>query len=86
VNPGFGGQKFIPSALNKLRALRELIVARGLTVDLEIDGGVKLDNIAEVCAAGANVVVSGSGVFGTPDYAATIGELRRRGSAARDAA
>jgi ribulose-phosphate 3-epimerase len=86
VNPGFGGQKFIPSALNKLRALRELIVARGLTVDLEIDGGVKLDNIAEICAAGANVVVSGSGVFGTPDYAATIGELRRRGSAARDAA
>jgi ribulose-phosphate 3-epimerase len=72
VNPGFGGQKLIPAALHKLRAVREAITAAGLDCELEIDGGVKLDNIAEVAAAGANVFVSGSGVFGTKDYAATI--------------
>lgn len=72
VNPGFGGQQFIPAALSKLTAVREAITSAGLTCDLEIDGGVKLDNIAEVAAAGANVFVSGSGVFGTKDYAATI--------------
>jgi ribulose-phosphate 3-epimerase len=83
VNPGFGGQKFIPSALDKIRALRQMIDERGLTVDIEVDGGVNLDNIAEVCAAGANVVVSGSGVYGTKDYAKTIAELRERGDAAR---
>jgi ribulose-phosphate 3-epimerase len=83
VNPGFGGQKFIPSALDKIRQLRELIVKRGLDVDIEVDGGVKLDNVAEVVAAGANVIVSGSGVFGTKDYATTIDEMRRRGEAAR---
>jgi ribulose-phosphate 3-epimerase len=82
VNPGFGGQSFIPSALDKIRALRKMIVARSLDVDIEVDGGVKLENIAEVCAAGANVIVSGSGVFGTKDYAATINEMRRRGEAA----
>jgi ribulose-phosphate 3-epimerase len=82
VNPGFGGQSFIPSALDKIRALRKMIVARGLDVDIEVDGGVKLENVAEVCAAGANVIVSGSGVFGTKDYAATITEMRRRGEAA----
>lgn len=83
VNPGFGGQSFIPSALDKVRKLRRMIDERGLTVEIEVDGGIKLDNVAEVCAAGANVIVSGSGVFGTPDYAATIAELRRRGEAAR---
>lgn len=83
VNPGFGGQKFIPSALDKIRRLRRMIDERGLTVDIEVDGGVHLDNVAEVCAAGANVIVSGSGVFGTKDYAVTIAELRRRGEAAR---
>jgi ribulose-phosphate 3-epimerase len=83
VNPGFGGQKFIPSALDKIRWLRRRIDERGLDVEIEVDGGVKLDNIAEVCAAGANVIVSGSGVFGTPDYNATIAEMRRRGEAAR---
>jgi ribulose-phosphate 3-epimerase len=83
VNPGFGGQKFIPSALDKIRRLRRMIDARGLAVDLEVDGGVKVDNVAEVCAAGANVIVSGSGVFDTSDYAATIAELRARGNAAR---
>ncbi len=83
VNPGFGGQKFIPSALVKIAKLRRMIDDRGLTVDIEVDGGINLDNIAEVCAAGANVIVSGSGVYGTKDYAATIAELRKRGEAAR---
>ncbi|MGE0871509.1 MAG: ribulose-phosphate 3-epimerase [Kofleriaceae bacterium] len=82
VNPGFGGQTFIPGALDKIRRLRRMIDERGLTVDIEVDGGIKIDNIADVCAAGANVIVSGSGVFGTKDYAATIAELRRRGEAA----
>jgi ribulose-phosphate 3-epimerase len=83
VNPGFGGQKFIPSALDKIRQLREMITKRRLDVDIEVDGGVKLENVAEVVAAGANVIVSGSGVFGTKDYATTIDEMRRRGEAAR---
>lgn len=83
VNPGFGGQKFIPSALDKIAKLRRMIDERGLTVDIEVDGGINLDNIATVCAAGANVIVSGSGVYGTKDYAATIAELRKRGEAAR---
>jgi ribulose-phosphate 3-epimerase len=82
VNPGFGGQQFIPSALRKIQQLRRLIDERGLAVDIEVDGGVKVDNVAAVCAAGANVIVSGSGVFGTKDYAATIAELRARGDAA----
>jgi ribulose-phosphate 3-epimerase len=76
VNPGFGGQQFIASALDKIRQLRRMIDHRGLQVDIEIDGGVKLDNIAEVCAAGANVIVSGSGIFGTADYAQTIAAMR----------
>ncbi len=85
VNPGFGGQRFIASALDKIRRLRRMIDERGLAVEIEVDGGIKVDNVAEVCAAGANVIVSGSGVFGTPDYAATIAELRARGEAARAA-
>ena len=76
VNPGFGGQKFIPSALEKTRELRRFADERGLDLDIEIDGGVKLDNIAQVWAAGANVVVSGSGIFGTKDYAQTIAAMR----------
>ena len=83
VNPGFGGQAFIPSALEKIAALRRRIDERGYDVEIEVDGGVKIDNVAEVVAAGANVIVSGSGVFGTKDYAATIAEMRRRGEAAR---
>lgn len=83
VNPGFGGQELIPSSLEKIRRLRRIIDERGLSVDIEIDGGVKIDNIATVCAAGANVIVSGSGVFGTKNYAATIAEMRARGEAAR---
>lgn len=83
VNPGFGGQQLIPSALDKIRRLRRMIDERGLSVDIEIDGGIKVDNVALACAAGANVIVSGSGVFGTKNYAATIAELRARGEAAR---
>jgi len=82
VNPGFGGQQFIHSSLEKIQRLRRLIDERGLTVDIEVDGGVKVDNVAAVCAAGASVIVSGSGIFGTKDYAATIREMRGRGEAA----
>jgi len=78
VNPGFGGQSFIPSALAKIRALRQRIASRGLATELEVDGGVKLDNIAQVVAAGADVLVAGSAVFNTADYAATITALRER--------
>jgi ribulose-phosphate 3-epimerase len=80
VNPGFGGQAFIPSALEKIRRLRRMIDERGVEVDIEVDGGVKLDNIAAVAAAGANVIVSGSGIFGTADYAATIQAMRAHGA------
>jgi ribulose-phosphate 3-epimerase len=83
VNPGFGGQKFIPSALPKITELRRMIDDGGHDVDIEVDGGIKLDNVAAVAAAGANVLVAGSAVFGTPDYAATIAELRRRAETAR---
>src|SRR3954465_1390120 len=65
VNPGFGGQHFIPSALDKIRRLRQIIDQRGLSVDIEVDGGVKLDNLTEVCAAGTDVIVAGSAIFGT---------------------
>ena len=77
VNPGFGGQSFIPNVLPKIRALREELSARGLQVDIEVDGGIKVDNIAEVAAAGANVFVAGSAVFGASDYRATIAALRK---------
>ena len=80
VNPGFGGQQFIPSALDKIRRLRAMVRERGLAVDIEVDGGVKLDNVAGVVAAGANVLVSGSGIFGTKDYAATIAAMRAHGA------
>jgi ribulose-phosphate 3-epimerase len=76
VNPGFGGQQLIAGALEKIRRLRRMIDQRGHRVDIEIDGGVKLDNIAEVAAAGTDVIVSGSGVFGTRDYARTIAAMR----------
>jgi ribulose-phosphate 3-epimerase len=83
VNPGFGGQAFIPSALEKITRLRRMIDERGYDVEIEVDGGVKVDNIDLVVKAGANVIVSGSGVFGTKDYAATIAEMRKRAEAAR---
>ncbi len=83
VNPGFGGQRFISSALAKIAALRRMIDDAGLAVEIEVDGGIKLDNVAAAARAGANVFVSGSGVFATPDYAATIAGLRARAEAAR---
>jgi ribulose-phosphate 3-epimerase len=78
VNPGFGGQGFIESGLGKIAALRHEIDRRGLSVELEVDGGVKPDNISRIAAAGADVFVAGSAVFNAGDYAAAIGELRRQ--------
>jgi ribulose-phosphate 3-epimerase len=83
VNPGFGGQAFIPNVLPKIRELRDEIARRGLDVDIEVDGGIKIDNVATVVEAGANVIVAGSAVFETVDYAATIAALRRNADAAR---
>ena len=83
VNPGFGGQAFIPNVLPKIRELRDEIARRGLDVDIEVDGGIKVDNIASVDEAGANVLVAGSAVFETSDYAATIAALRTNAIAAR---
>ena len=77
VNPGFGGQKFIPTALRKLREARERIDASGRNVRLEIDGGVKVDNIAEIARAGADMFVAGSAIFGSKDYASTIQAMRK---------
>ncbi|OOF31071.1 ribulose-phosphate 3-epimerase [Salinivibrio proteolyticus] len=76
VNPGFGGQSFIPSTLDKLRDVRARIDASGRDIRLEIDGGVKADNIAEIAQAGADMFVAGSAIFGQPDYKAAIDEMR----------
>ena len=76
VNPGFGGQSFIPMALQKLRRARELIDRSGRAIRLEVDGGVKVDNAAEVSKAGADTFVAGSAIFGHPDYAAVIASMR----------
>jgi ribulose-phosphate 3-epimerase len=77
VNPGFGGQKFIPGALAKLREARAIIDASGRDIRLEIDGGVKVDNIGEIAAAGADTFVAGSAIFGSDDYAATIAAMKK---------
>ena len=76
VNPGFGGQKFIPSTLDKLQQVRQRIDASGLDIRLEVDGGVGIDNIASIAQAGADTFVAGSAIFNTPDYSATIAQLR----------
>ena len=76
VNPGFGGQSFIPSALDKLREVRKKIDASGYDIRLEIDGGVKIDNIREIKAAGADTFVAGSAIFGKGDYKTIIDEMR----------
>ena len=91
VNPGFGGQAFIPHTLDKLRAVRGIVDAAsartGREILLEVDGGVKADNIAAVAAAGADTFVAGSAIFGTKDYRATIAKMRaERGTAVRGAA
>ncbi len=89
VNPGFGGQSFIPSALDKLRVVRQRIdavVARtGRPIRLEIDGGVKPDNIAEIAAAGADTFVAGSAIFGQRDYAAVVAQMKAAVAAVRGA-
>ena len=77
VNPGFGGQAFLPSSLGKIELLRTQLTRAGLHVDIQVDGGIKADNVGEVVAAGANVIVSGSGIFGTPDYGKTIDLMRK---------
>jgi ribulose-phosphate 3-epimerase len=76
VNPGFGGQSFIPSALTKLTQARQIIEESGREIRLEIDGGVKVDNIGEIAAAGADTFVAGSAIFGSKDYAETITMMR----------
>ena len=76
VNPGFGGQKFISQSLDKVRRLRKMIDERGLKTRIEIDGGINSDNIAEVTSAGAEMIVAGSAIFGAPDAAVALRELR----------
>jgi len=76
VNPGFGGQKFIPSTLDKLRQARQLIDNSGCDIRLEVDGGVGVDNIGEIAAAGADTFVAGSAIFSQPDYAEVIAKMR----------
>ncbi len=81
VNPGFGGQQFIPSALDKLRRVRGMIDRSGRDIRLEVDGGVKVDNIAEIARAGADTFVAGSAIFGQADYAAVIAAMKQAVSA-----
>jgi ribulose-phosphate 3-epimerase len=82
VNPGFGGQGFIDGALRKIERVRRLINASGRDIRLEVDGGIKVDNIRRVAAAGADAFVAGSAIFGQPDYRAVIGAMRRELAAA----
>ena len=82
VNPGFGGQSFIPGTLDKLRAVRERIARSGREIRLEVDGGVKADNIGAIAAAGADTFVAGSAIFGAKDYRATIAAMRAAVAAA----
>ena len=83
VNPGFGGQSFIPSTLEKLRAVRRKIDASGRSIRLEVDGGVKADNIGAIAAAGADAFVAGSAIFNAPDYRAVIDAMRANVAAVR---
>jgi ribulose-phosphate 3-epimerase len=83
VNPGFGGQSFIASALPKIAEARRIIDASGRAIRLEVDGGIKVDNVAAVAAAGADTFVAGSAIFGAKDYAATIAVMRERIAQAR---
>ena len=83
VNPGFGGQKFIPSTLDKLKLVKQKIIESGFDIQLEIDGGVKVDNIREIAEAGADTFVAGSAIFNTDDYKATIDQMRAELAAAK---
>jgi len=82
VNPGFGGQSFIESTIGKIAAARQRIDQSGLPIRLEVDGGVKIDNIGRIAAAGADTFVAGSAIFGSADYADTIAAMRRNIAAA----
>ncbi|MFT5390861.1 MAG: ribulose-phosphate 3-epimerase [Gammaproteobacteria bacterium] len=86
VNPGFGGQSFIPETLGKIAAVRERINASKLDIRLEVDGGVKIDNIGAIAGAGADMFVAGSAIFGTDDYTGTVAAMKREIAAARTAA
>jgi ribulose-phosphate 3-epimerase len=86
VNPGYGGQKFIPGALHKIAAVRQFIDDSGLPIRLEVDGGIKVDNIAAVARAGADTFVAGSAIFGSSDYASTVTAMRRELAGVDDAA
>ncbi|WP_251358486.1 ribulose-phosphate 3-epimerase [Kangiella sp. TOML190] len=81
VNPGFGGQKFIPSTLEKAKQVRQLIDESGYDIRLEIDGGVKIDNIGEIAACGVDTFVAGSAIFNTDDYQATISQMKQNAKA-----
>ncbi|WP_444996195.1 ribulose-phosphate 3-epimerase [Aliikangiella sp. IMCC44359] len=85
VNPGFGGQSFIPQTLTKLKQVRKLIDESGLNIRLEVDGGVKVDNIGEIAAAGADTFVAGSAIFNADDYASTIKQMKTNILQAKDA-
>jgi len=85
VNPGFGGQSYIPAVTEKVRRLRRMADERELSFDIEVDGGIKASTVGEVAAAGANVFVAGTAVFGAPDYAAAITGIREAASRARGA-
>jgi ribulose-phosphate 3-epimerase len=76
VNPGFGGQKFVPYVMDKIREVRQRIDSTGRAIRLEVDGGIKVDNIADVAAAGADTFVAGSAIFGSADYRATVNAMR----------
>jgi ribulose-phosphate 3-epimerase len=83
VNPGFGGQRYIPAVTEKVRRLRAAAEARGLTLEIEVDGGIRGDTVGPVAAAGANVFVAGTAVFGAPDYREAVGSLRAAAERAR---
>jgi len=78
VNPGFGGQAYLPSMTGKIELLRSQLARAGLSVDIEVDGGIREDNVEVVVRAGANVIVSGSGIFGTKDYGKTIAGMKKK--------
>jgi ribulose-phosphate 3-epimerase len=78
VNPGFGGQEFIPQIIDKIKALKHFIKEKGLSPFIEVDGGVKLDNAKDIASAGADILVMGSAFFNSDDYGTTIKRLRKR--------
>jgi ribulose-phosphate 3-epimerase len=86
VNPGFGGQSFINGSLEKIAELRQRIDHLGMPIELEVDGGVKVDNIEQIAAAGADVFVAGSAVFGSADYQGTISQLKDKAAAGQSGA